>query len=154
VRADDLDVGSEIDRFGANGVEERFEENAAVKPEAEETLFEIGVREIDDRATFFVRAMEPADPIAAFDDAFFEPESIEDGHPRRLEHDPGADGRWLRDALEHDDAMSGAMQEERGGSSRGAAAHDPDVELHTPTRRICLLFDGVNGIGYLPEKHA
>src|SRR5258708_26997049 len=127
-----------------------------MQTEAEQTLCEIGVGEIDDRAPPLVRAEETADSIAACHDRIFESQPVEDGHSRRLQHYARADRCRRRNALEDDDAMPGAMQKERGGSPRRPTTDNSDFEPshHTPTRRIWRFPDGVNGIGYRPGKHA
>jgi hypothetical protein len=110
------------------GPDERFEENATVEPDPEETFAERGVREIEDGLALFRLAEQPIDAGPAREDVIVKAEAAKDMKPNRLNRDPGADGLRRRNTLVNGDLVASASEEHGRGSSGGAASNHSHVQ--------------------------
>ena len=121
-------------RLPGHGVEEHVEEHAAMQAEPVGAGVLVAVAEVDDVAPLAGHAVESVHSSSPREHGLEEPEALEDAHPRRLQHDPRADGGRLGHRLVDGDAMTRPGQEEGGRGARGATADDAHVEsLHGPS---------------------
>lgn len=143
-----LDRDAAVDRdprLGARGGEQRLEQHAAMQPVAVQRGFEVGVAQIDHRATVAAAAQQAIDPRRARRDLIEQPEARERALAGRLQRDPRADRPRHRDALEQRDRMAGAREQDRSRRTGGPGADHGDAK-----RLHAALLLGVHDVSFAP----